>query len=348
MKKMCPEFKNCVSKISSFVLLLLIPLSLTINPVAVTANRAAGEKTKTPKLSKPILADTTTTASNATPIAIPDNPTTGTPYPSNITIAGTVGTITNVTVVLRGITTQRPRDMEVLLVAPGGQKLLLISDTAGVLAGANTVNVTLTLQDGSPPLPDDVTGNTPWVTGTFRPTNNTAGEAAIFPAPAPNLTTANYPPNNPAGTVCTGCTATFASIFAQPGVAANGVWSLYVFDDAGGGTASTFAQGWTLNVTTNNIPATAASVGISGRVVTPKGIGVPGVRVLITGANGDTHTVLTDEFGNYHFEDAEAGQTYIFSASHKRYHFTQPTQVVFVTEDLTDINFVALPYKKFS
>jgi hypothetical protein len=293
-----------------------------------------------------MMVDTTTTVTNATPITIADNPGTTSPYPSEITIAGAVGSITNVTVTFHNLSITRPRDLDILLVGPGGQALILMSDVAGSTDVADSNNVTITLSDGSPSLPSDAIGTTQLLTGTYRPTNNGAGEANL-PAPAPTIGVDNYPPNAPGGTACTGCTATFASIFAQPGVLANGVWSLYVDDDGTGGNvgANQMAGGWTLSVTTNNVPSTAASVGIGGRVVTSKGVGVSGVRVAITAADGETHTVLTDELGYYHFDDAEAGQTYIFSASHKRYHFAQPTQVVSVSEDLTEVDFVAFPYR---
>lgn len=279
---------------------------------------------------------TTHTVSNATPISIPDNPTTGTPYPSQITIAGAVGTITNVSVVLRGITIARPRDLEVLLVGPGGQALLLVSDVAGNAAASASTNVTLTLQDGSPALPSDAVSSTQIVTGTFRPTNNGAGEAAIFPAPAPNLTTANYPPNAPGGSVCTGCVATFASIFAQPGVPANGVWSLYVFDDGGGGTpAGTMAQGWTLNVTVNDIPVTAAGVSVQGRVVNSEGRAISNVKVGMLDQSGRTWYALTNPFGYFNFENVPSGETYVFSVKAKGY---QPTSVAReVNEDVSDL-----------
>jgi len=235
---------------------------------------------------------------------------------------------------LRNLSIGRPRDLDILLVSPTGQALILVSDVAGASEpGSTTTNVTLTLQDGSPALPDDVV-NAPLVTGTFRPTNNGAGEAAM-PAPAPALTVANYPPNNPTGTACTGCTQTFASKFAQPGVAANGVWSLYVDDDGNNGTPGSFAQGWTLNVTTDNIPITAASVTVGGRVVTANGRGISGARVGMSEPSGQVRYATTNPFGYFSFADVQAGETYIFSVKAKGY---QPTSVAReVTEDVSDL-----------
>lgn len=333
MKKNDSTLNRLFSSFFSVVLLLAISLAPTISPIVVSAN-GAGEQFTTPKSFAPMMV-TTHTVSNATAIAIPDFPATGVPYPSNITIAGAVGSITNVTVVLRQITIARPRNLEILLVAPTGQALLLVSDVGGVLVPAASSNVTLTLQDGAGALPNDTGGNTQIVTGTFRPTNNGAGEAAIFPAPAPALTIANYPPAAP-GSTCAGCVATFASIFAQPGVAANGIWRLYVIDAVGGGTpAGTMATGWTLNVTTNDIPVTAAGVSVAGRVVNSEGRGISNGKVGMLDPSGRTWYALTNPFGYFNFENVPAGATYVFSVKAKGY---QPTSVAReVTEDVADL-----------
>lgn len=337
MKNKTSTLNRLFSRFFSIVLLLAVSLAPAISPI-VTAREVI--EPKAPPLF--FMPPTTTTVSNATPIVIGDNSTNPntTPYPSNITIAGAVGTITNVTVVLRGLSIGRPRDLDILLVAPGGQALILVSDVAGVTEpNSTTTNVTITLQDGSPSLPGDVIGTTPLVTGTFRPTNNGAGEGAM-PAPAPALTTANYPPasTDAGSTACTGCTQTFASKFAQPGVAANGVWSLYVDDDSLTGTPGTMATGWTLNVTTDNIPTTAASVSVSGRVVSSEGRAISNVKVGMLDPQGQARYALTNPFGYFRFDDVQAGETYIFSVKAKGYQATSVARSV--TEDVTDFEIV--------
>ncbi|HEX8249286.1 MAG TPA: carboxypeptidase-like regulatory domain-containing protein [Pyrinomonadaceae bacterium] len=334
MKNKTSTLNRLFSKIFSFVLLVLLSLAPAINPVTASAND--------PLVTPPapfVMPPMTTTVSNATPITIGDNSTNPNtvPYPSNITIAGAVGTITNVTVVLRGLSIGRPRDLDILLVSPTGQALILVSDVAGVTEpNSTTTNVTITLADGSPSLPGDVIGTTPLVSGTFRPTNNGAGEAAM-PAPAPALTAANYPPHSTdaGSTVCTGCTRTFATQFAQPGVAANGVWSLYVDDDSLTGTAGTMAQGWTLNVTTDGVPTTAAGASVSGRVVNSDGRGVSGVKIGMLEPNGQTRYAMTNPFGYFNFADVPAGETYVFSVKAKGYLPTSVSREV--TEDVSDL-----------
>lgn len=329
MKNKTSTLNRLFSKFFSIVLLSLVSLAPAVNPVMANGSNPLIAPSKPASLLV-----TTHTVSNATPISIPDNPTPATPYPSQITIAGAVGSITNVSVVLRNINMARPRNLEVLLVGPGGQALLLMSDVAGVTVPAT--NVTLTLQDGSPALPPDNVAAAPLVTGSFRPTNNGAGEAAVFPAPAPALGTANYPPNNPTGTACPGCVATFASVFAQPGVPANGVWSLYVFDGAGGGAApGSIATGWTLNVTVNDIPTTAAGASVNGRVVNSEGRAISNVKVGMLDPSGRTWYALTNPFGYFNFENVPAGETYVFAVKAKGY---QPASVAReVTEDVSDL-----------
>ncbi len=179
---------------------------------------------------------TTTTLSNATAIAIPGAGTgaaTGAPanpYPSNIIAAGLTGTVTNVRVTLNNFSHTFPSDVDVLLVGPGGQKFIIVSD---VIGGTDAVNVNWVLDDaGAAIIP--ATG-TP-VSGTFRPTNIGTGD--LFPAPAPAA-----PYDSPA----TAGAATFASVFN--GSNPNGIWSLYVVDDAGIDTGN-IAGGWTLAITT--------------------------------------------------------------------------------------------------
>lgn len=90
-----------------------------------------------------------------------------------------------------------------------------------------------------------------------------------------------------------------------------------------------------------NLAPTAASVKVGGRVTDSFGIGLSNVRVTLTAQNGETQTALTNAFGYYHFEDVQAGQTYIFSASSKRYRFA--AQVLTVIEDFEQLNFIASP-----
>ena len=193
----------------------------------------------------------TTTMSNTTSITILDN-SPAAPYPSNIVISGLTGhRVTKVTAQFHNLSHTLPFDIDVLLVGPQGQTVVLMSDAAG---STNIVGVNLTFDDAAPSfLP--VNGQ-PAVSGTYKPTNS--GSAYdVFPPPA------SEPPHGETLSVFNG---------TNP----NGTWSLYVVDDRS--TASgMMAGGWTLNITTevpvctcpNTAPSITPSVGLSRRQGTP-------------------------------------------------------------------------------
>lgn len=87
--------------------------------------------------------------------------------------------------------------------------------------------------------------------------------------------------------------------------------------------------------------ATAAQVTVSGRVLTAAGRGIRAARVTITDQNGRTRSATTSAFGNYQFGQIEAGGTYILSVSSKGYRFKENTQVLNVSGDTGDVDFIA-------
>lgn len=171
-------------------------------------------------------ATTQTMFSNTGSIIINDSPRVSgialaTPYPSTIDVSGVTGTVTKVTVFLDNFSHTFPADVDILLVGPGGQRLLLMSDVGG---GTDAVDADLTFDDTAPAIGATV------VTGTFRPTNSGTGD--VFPAPGP---AGPFPDPQ------------LLSVFN--GVDPNGTWSLFVVDDAGTD-AGSISGGWHLNITT--------------------------------------------------------------------------------------------------
>src|SRR6185369_16947085 len=164
----------------------------------------------------------------------------GSPYPSKIVVAGLPSNPSKVTVTLKGLSHTYPDDLDVLLVGPGGQKVVLISDVGG---GTDISNVTLTFDDGAASsLPDSAA----IASGSYKPTDFVSGDA--FPSPAPA---------GPYGT----------TLSAFNGLDPNGTWSLYVVDDAASDGGS-ISAGWSLQFTfpttsnpavTLTSPANAAS-----------------------------------------------------------------------------------------
>ncbi|MDQ4120291.1 MAG: carboxypeptidase regulatory-like domain-containing protein [Acidobacteriota bacterium] len=93
--------------------------------------------------------------------------------------------------------------------------------------------------------------------------------------------------------------------------------------------------------TTTVMAPSAASVSLTGRVLAANGRGVRGVIVRLVDEQGKHRIAMTSTFGYYRFVDIPAGQTYIIGVSAKKYTFTQSSQVLNLTGDTGDINFVA-------
>ncbi len=84
---------------------------------------------------------------------------------------------------------------------------------------------------------------------------------------------------------------------------------------------------------------TAATVSVSGRVLSYGRRGVSGAVVHLTKQNGEIQITRTNSFGYYSFKDIAVGETYIINVYSKRYQFNP--QVVSLTEDLNGLNFTA-------
>lgn len=89
---------------------------------------------------------------------------------------------------------------------------------------------------------------------------------------------------------------------------------------------------------------TAAHVSVSGQVVSSSGKGLRGVIVYLIDQEGNMRQTLTNSFGYYRFEEVEAGQTVTVSVFSRRFFFKEPTQVISVQDNVTDVNFYASSY----
>jgi Ca2+-binding RTX toxin-like protein len=169
------------------------------------------------------------TFANPTSITIP-NVGQGSPYPSSVNVAGLTGVVSDVNATLVSFDHSNPPDVEVLLVGPGGQTTMLIGDAGGAV---NSVNDTITLDDQAQ-FVAPVSGG--FVNGvSYKPQDYEMPGLEPFNAPAPappyGLTLGSFNNTNP-----------------------NGTWSLYVFDDFFQMTTGDFSGGWSLQVTTRQLP----------------------------------------------------------------------------------------------
>ena len=91
-----------------------------------------------------------------------------------------------------------------------------------------------------------------------------------------------------------------------------------------------------------NAITTAANVSAGGRVTDAFGKPISNARVTIqNSADGETRTVSTGSFGYYRFEDLPSGNIYIITVSHRRYGFSQGTQVFALNDAVENVDFVA-------
>ena len=200
-----------------------------------------------------------TTAATSTAITIPDSGK-GSPYPSTVTVPPGAGVVTRVKVVLSAFSHGFPQDVDVLLVGPGGQTCVLMSDTGGT---SSVTNVALTFDDAGPAVPTAGTLSS----GTYRPTN--VGAFDLFGTPAPPA---------PYGSML--------SVF--DGALAAGTWSLFVNDDSGAA-SGTMSAGWSLVVTTteDDYVATAGTLTFPANSTT---------QTISVAVRGDTAVEPTETF----------------------------------------------------
>jgi subtilisin-like proprotein convertase family protein len=133
-------------------------------------------------------------------------------YPYVIPVSGKVGRIQDVFVYLHDIGHTRLDDLDILLVAPGGQKIMLMSDSCGQFQPP--LGRTWRINDRDPAMPDNGDCNIAGAGGggtNFSPTDNEPGD--VLPAPAPP------------GPYSTSLTS---SLY---GTDPNGEWKVYIYDD---------------------------------------------------------------------------------------------------------------------
>jgi uncharacterized repeat protein (TIGR01451 family)/uncharacterized delta-60 repeat protein len=148
------------------------------------------------------------------------------PYPSSISITGATGFVSKVSLTLSNYSHSFPDDVDMLLVGPNGQGVVVLSDVGG---GVDVNGLTLTIDDqAATALPNA----SPLVAGVFQPANYITRDETpdLFPTPAPSGPYASQ-------------------LTAFNGSDPNGVWSLYVVDDSRLDSGS-IAGGWSLDITT--------------------------------------------------------------------------------------------------
>jgi uncharacterized delta-60 repeat protein len=148
--------------------------------------------------------NTSRSFTNNTPITIPSYGA-ATPYPATNAIAGLNGEVSHLTLSLTNLSHQYPPDINMLLVSPAGQKVIVMRNVGGSI---RVTDLYLTLDDAAT---NALPAGTNLTSGTFKPASyGVSFDLGAYP-PAPAMPYSN-------------------ALSAFNGSNPNGTWSLYVVD----------------------------------------------------------------------------------------------------------------------
>jgi hypothetical protein len=148
-------------------------------------------------------------------------------YPSTISVEGLGGTVTKVSVTVFLSSSANADDIDMAIVGPNGQQVMLMSDSCG---NAVLEDATLVFDDAAPTFVPDGAGCSSFQTSTYKPSNYedpTLDDLAVSGGPPPPYLNA-------------------LSFLA--GGSPNGAWRLYVLDDNAGAGAGFSIIGWALTL----------------------------------------------------------------------------------------------------
>ncbi len=98
-------------------------------------------------------------------------------------------------------------------------------------------------------------------------------------------------------------------------------------------------DGYADNLNFRILGPTAADLTVGGRVSDRYGRAISQAAVSLTDFNGVSRRAITNTFGYFNFAGAEAGHTYVFSVTHRRYSFSP--QVINLSDSVSNLLFVA-------
>jgi subtilisin-like proprotein convertase family protein len=253
-----------------------VALALAAGTLGALAAPASAAKSTFTQDADVFIGDSDHNVSNGPSITI-NNVGAATPYPSEIVIPHGAE-ILDLDVRLFDVSHTLPDEIEVLLVGPGGQQVLLWSDAGGSTDIVNQ-DITFNDEDGDA-LPDEAA----ITLSSYHPTNYGVGDAMPAPAPAVDHNT---------------------SLSVFDGLSAAGTWKLFVEDETVGDSGS-IAGGWGLGfeLATSPYPSTLAVSGVgtvSDVNVTLSGIDATypdDTDILLVGPGGQQATLMSDVGGS--------------------------------------------------
>lgn len=203
---------------------------------------------------------------------IPDSGPAST-YPITINVSGVTGPLEQIDVALNGLTHTSPSDIDMLLEAPSGEKMVILSDAGGSTPAAKVVMT----------LKDDAASGMPaaLISGVFVPFSGPPPDS--FPTPAPAGQFFEVGPGGPAA---------LNDLFRD--IDPNGLWKIWIVDDTAGNQGSIGNIALTLGTADPN----ADFVSRFGQLVFPPGTTSKTIDVKV---NGDLNveaneTILQDLF----------------------------------------------------
>jgi hypothetical protein len=211
-------------------------------------------------------------------------------YPTTVAVSGvpnvsgTTGErVKGVSVTLNGLSFGWSPNLQVLLVGPKGQAVVLMAGAGGLTATTapiNNANVTIS-SSASSQLPHGV-GAAQIVTGSYTPFSRGNFGANDFPSPAPASSTFS------------------ADLSAFNDIDSTGNWQLYV-QNAAAGFSGQIAGGWTLNLTTTKISCCGA-----GQTTPVLGSFAPGDTSIAEDAATSDNPIKLDTFKIWDVENSSS------------------------------------------
>jgi subtilisin-like proprotein convertase family protein len=254
-----------------------VTIALALGIVGALATPASAAKTTFSSATDIHAGDPGYTQTQTTDITIPSAGS-GNPFPSSITVPATE-TILDVNVTLN-LSHTWPDDIDVMLVGPGGQNAIVMSD----------VGSSLDISDVNLVLDDEAAISMPsaqLTSQSYQPTNLGGGDT--FPgAPAPSGNTA-------------------LSVF--DGTSAAGTWNLYVQDDTGPDSGTVNSWSVTFALAADPSPSTISVSGLP--QVSDVNVGLQGItseavddlNLLVVGPGGQQSYLIGDSGGSNDIAD---------------------------------------------
>lgn len=119
-----------------------------------------------------------------------------------------------------------------------------------------------------------------------------------------------------------------------------------VLDDIDGNIRSVvgFAGGTPDMGAKERLGPTSSAASAGGRVMTASGQGIRGAAIVVTGNSLPTPIIVkTGSLGYFQVDGLQTGETYVFTVVSKRFTFSQPSRVINMTDNISDLDFVSDP-----